>query len=195
MLQKTSALGPFLQNFDQIRSRSLCKACEGCRYTLPCLLSLGIFLCIIHPIFCRTCQLSPFTCPPITHDLCPIAYHPYCPTTARATSYAEGSTMYIVIGYACNPHYFDTSSQGYFWSMSRVCACSVLAVQTGTTIHICQRGLLQRRCCGALAAVQLSAHGVAIESMQGSNTLRVASGLQIRGQHTWCQLQDLMSCH
>ncbi|DBA86980.1 TPA: hypothetical protein ACH3X2_000362 [Trebouxia sp. C0005] len=58
---------------------------------------------------------------------------------------------------------------------------SVLAVQSGTTIHICQRGLLQRRCCGLLAAVQLSAHEVAIESMQGSNTLQVASGLQIRG--------------
>ena len=60
----------------------------------------------------------------------------------------------------------------------------MLAVQSGMTIHICQRGLLQRRCCGALAAVQLSAHEVAIESMQGSNTLQVASGLQIRGQHT-----------
>lgn len=61
-------------------------------------------------------------------------------------------------------------------------ACSVVAVRTGSTLHICQRGLLQRRSCGPLAAVQLSGHEVAIESLHGSNTLQVASELQTRGQ-------------
>lgn len=185
----------FCKILEQILSEYLCKAREGCQYTVPCPLPLGIFLCIIHPLSYSTCQITPITCPPITHDLCPIAYHLYCLHAVRATSCDEGIAMYIDIGHACNLHYVDRSSHSYIWRTSRLCACSVLAVQTGPTIHICQRGLLQRRCCGDLAAVQLSAHKVAIESMHGSNTLQVASGLQIRGQQVWCQLQDLMSCH
>ena len=64
-----------------------------------------------------------------------------------------------------------------------MCTCSVSAVQTGSTFHICQRGLLQRRACGSLAAVQLSAHEVAVESLHGSNTLKLSSELQITGQY------------
>ena len=81
--------------------------------------------------------------------------------------------------------------------------CSVVAVRTGSTLHICQRGLLQRRSCGPLAAVQLSGHEVAIESMHGSNTLQVASELQVRGQLSclvftlscYVSLCHAMECH
>lgn len=62
-----------------------------------------------------------------------------------------------------------------------LCLRSLLAVQTGTTLHICQRGVLQRRICGSLAAAQLSSHEVAVESLSGAATIKIKANLQIRG--------------
>ena len=62
-----------------------------------------------------------------------------------------------------------------------VCLRSLLAVQTGKTLHICQRGVLQRRTCGSLAAAQLSSHEVAVESISGAATITIKANLQVRG--------------
>ena len=62
-----------------------------------------------------------------------------------------------------------------------VLSCSLLAVQTGTTLHICQQGVLQRRACATLVAAQLSSHIVAVESISGTTTIRLNANLQIRG--------------
>lgn len=62
-----------------------------------------------------------------------------------------------------------------------VCLRSLLAVQTGKTLHICQRGVLQRRTCGSLAAAQLSSHDVAVESISGAATINIKANLQVRG--------------
>lgn len=60
--------------------------------------------------------------------------------------------------------------------------CRILAVRTGAVLYICQRGHLQRKAHGALSAVQVSAHEVAVESLHGSDPVRLHSDLQIRGQ-------------
>ena len=82
-----------------------------------------------------------------------------------------------------------------------VCLRSLLAVQTGTTLHICQRGVLQRRTCGSLAAAQLSSHEVAVESLSGAATIKIKANLQIRGCRPsavislWCLVCKKLCLH
>ncbi|KAL3159993.1 hypothetical protein ABBQ38_010381 [Trebouxia sp. C0009 RCD-2024] len=88
------------------------------------------------------------------------------------------------------------------WVRQRCLKVSGRVDRTGTTLHICQQGVLQRGACPPLLAAQLSSHAVAVESMSGAATIRINANLQIRGlslsathllvnSHTAAELYDL----
>lgn len=59
--------------------------------------------------------------------------------------------------------------------------CSLLAVQSDIGVHICQRGLLQRQTRAGIAAVQLAAHNLAVQSLQGTRPVHLTTQLPIKG--------------
>lgn len=61
--------------------------------------------------------------------------------------------------------------------------CSVLAVQTSSGVHICQRSLLQRRSRAGVAAIQIGPHKLALQSLTGTTPMYLTTQLPVKGAH------------